>query len=40
MNRVQNIPIETWKILKCAKLLENRKYDQVKLILAAFASTF
>ena len=40
MNRVQNILTEIWKILKYAKLLENTKYDQVKLLLAVFASAF
>ena len=40
MNRVQNIRIEIWKILKYAKLLGNTKYDQVALVLAVFASAF
>ena len=35
MNRVQNIRIEIWKILKYAKLLGNTKYDQVTLVLAS-----
>ena len=37
MNRVQSTRNEIWKILKYAKLLENTKYDQVKLVLAVFA---
>ena len=40
MNRVQNIRIEIWKILKYAKLLGNTKYEQVTLVLAVFASAF
>ena len=40
MNRVQNIRIEIWKILKYAKLFGNTKYDQVTLVLAVCASAF
>ena len=36
MNRLQNTRIEIWK----TKLLENAKYNQVKLVFAVFAFCF